>query len=423
MAASPWRPFTLAAGFAAALGGCGRDLGVPPQASVGVPTAALPHVSTRRSEFPPTPSGIQLNLVFNYDVKDTQREIGLVDIVWGASSPYPKQVYNQFYTPFERDGPYGGPSGGHTLAWWKQHHPDWIEYRCDRKEVAYEFGDPNVPINTASPAVRAYQRSSAVDPALAAGYPGIAFDNLDLGNYAHRCGHFAQSGQWVQQYSGNFVDPRFAGYVLEWAKSTFAYIHAYSTTATMAINFSYDADFSAQQNHQLATETDEDLDESGFTNWGAKGENVTTPQEWHDIAGLIRAVQAKDGCYMENGEEPALSKDITQAERLWVVANYLLTRDDCTYVWISGFTKSGAQDYGRILLYPEYDLAIGKPTGSAESVNGAWERAYSSGLALVNPSEKSVTIPLKGSYVDENGTRYTNSITLSKTTGQILLSK
>ena len=346
-----------------------------------------------------------------------------MDVVWGAGAPYPKQVYNQFYTPFERDGPYGGPSGGHTLAWWKRHHPDWIEYRCNRKTVAYEFGDPNVPIDTANPAVQAYQRTSAVDPALTAGYPGIAFDNLSLGNYAHRCGHFTSSRQWAQQYSGRYVDPRFTNYVLAWAQNTFAYIHAYSATATMAINFSYDSGFSEAQNHQLATQTDEDLDESGFTNWGTEGQNVTTPLEWRNIVGLIRAVQANDGCYMENGEEPGLSEDISQAERLWVVANYLLTRDDCTYVWISGFTKTGAQDYGRILLYPEYDLVVGEPTGSAESVNGAWERAYSDGLALVNPSEREITVPLKRWYVDENGTRYTNSIALPKTSGQILLKK
>jgi len=409
-------------GTVAALTGCGGHANqfAPPNSSQTYAFAS-PDLVPRRGQFPPTPSGVHLNLVFNYDVKNVRSEIGVIDVVWGASAPSPKQIYNQFYTPFERDGPYGGPSGGHTLAWWKRHHPDWIEYRCDRKTVAYEFGDANVPIDTANPAVQAYQRTGAVDPALAAGYPGIAFDNLDLGNYAHRCGHFTASGQWVQQYTGRFVDPRFTSYVLEWAKSTFAYIHAHSTTATMAINFSYDGDFNEALNDQLATETDEDLDESGFTNWGTKGQNVTTPQEWRDIVGLILAVQANKGCYMDNGEEPGLSKDITQAERLWVVANYLLIRDDCTYVWISGFTKSGAQDYGRILLYPEYKLAIGAPTGAAVSVNGAWQRAYSGGLALVNPSDDSVTVPLHRTYVDENGKRYSQSITLEATTGEVLL--
>ena len=126
---------------------------------------------------------------------------------------------------------------------------------------------------------------------------------------------------------------------------------------------------------------------------------------------------------MENGEEPSLSKDITQAERLWVVANYLLVRDDCTYVWMSGFTASGQQDYGRILLYPEYSLAVGKPTGAATRSGDAWERSYEGGLALVNPSGRRVTVPLQGQYVDENGQQYSGSIVLEKTSGQILLQR
>jgi hypothetical protein len=404
--------------------GCaGQSAAFTPSRSTETYFTRSPALGTRRGQFPPTPSGVHLNLVFNYAVKDLRSEIGVIDIVWGASAPAPKRIYNGFYTPFERDGPYGGPSDGHTLAWWKQNHPDWIEYRCNRKTVAWEYDERDVPFDIANPAVLAYQRTSAVDPALTAGYNGMDFDNLELGNYWHRCGHYDSSGEWVQQYTGDANDQRYTQDVMASAHSTFAYIHAHSSTGTMAINFSYDSNFSADENHALATQTDELLDEGGFTNFGTKGENVTTPQEWKQIVGLIAAVQANKGCYVENGEEPGLSKDITQAERLWVVANYLLIRDDCTYVWISGFTKSGAQDYGRILLYPEYKLAIGAPAGPAVSVNGAWERAYSGGLALVNPSTSSVTVPLHGTYVNENGKHYSHSITLAATTGDILLKK
>jgi hypothetical protein len=411
----------LGAFLVAALAGCAGAFGAGPPVSHLSRSAASPELSPRRNQFPPTPSGIHLNLVFNYRVKDVHREIGLVDVVWGASSPYPKQVYNQFYTPFERDGPYGA---SHGLSWWKRHHPDWIEYRCDRTTVAFEFGERrNVPIDIANPVVRAYQRSSAVDPALSAGYRGIDFDNLELGDYWHRCGHYKAGGTWVQQYTGKTNDPQYTSDVIGWAKATFGYIHRHSQTATMAINFSYDGNFSAALNHELAVQADEVLDEGGFTNYGTQGHNVTTPQEWRNIVGLIAAVQSNNGCYMENGEEPALSKDMTQAERLWVVANYLLIRDDCTYVWMSGFTKNGGQDYGRILLYPEYSLDVGKPLGDAQATGRAWERLYSNGLALVNPSNFSAKVLLKGEYVDENGRRYSGEITLAKSTGQILLNR
>ncbi len=90
---------------------------------------------------------------------------------------------------------------------------------------------------------------------------------------------------------------------------------------------------------------------------------------------------------------------------------------------MSGFTKSGAQDYGRILLYPEYKLTVGRPAGPAEATGDAWQRPYSAGLALVNPSRHGAKVLLKGEYVDENGRHYAGSITLAATTGEILLSK
>ncbi|MBV8345840.1 MAG: hypothetical protein JO190_12725 [Candidatus Eremiobacteraeota bacterium] len=408
--------------IAAALASCGKAIapGPPALGGAGASNAASPDLVPRREQFPPTPAGVHLNLVFNYRVANLRREIGVVDLVWGARSPYPLRVVNEFYTPFERDGP-DGPS--HGLRWWKRNHPDWIEYRCNRKEVAFEFGERrDVPFDIANPEVLAYQRSSAVDPALAAGYRGIDFDNLELGNYFHRCGHYA-GRKWVQQYSGRNGDPRYTRDVLTWAKDTFAYVHAHSKTATMSINFSYDSNFGADQNEALSLNADEVLAEAGFTNYGARGHNVTTPREWRRIVGLIRAIQAHKGCFMENGEEPSLSKDISQAERLWVVANYLLIRDDCSYMWISGFTPSGGQDYGRIFIYPEYALAVGRPTDGAQPVGEAWERDYSGGLALVNPSYRRVTIPLRGRYVDENGRRYTGSVTLDRTAGQILLKR
>lgn len=405
----------------AALGACMQKALPSSGLSPSYETApGVPATSPRRSEFPPTPSGVHLNLVFNYRVKNVRSEIGVVDVVWGADAPRPKQIANQFYTPFERDGPYGRPA--HSVQWWETHHPDWIEYRCDRKHIAFEFGDDrDVPFDIASPNALQYQRTQAVDPAIDAGYQGIDFDNLALTNYARRCGHYSAAGQWVAQYNGKAIDAAYVHDVLAWASGTFAYVHSFSPTAIMAINYSDEGDLSAHDNDALATSTDEVLDEGGFTNYGAAGGNVTAPAQWHRIVQMIHAVQANGGCYMENGEEPGLSKDISQTERLWVVANYLVIRDDCTYVWMSGFTKTGEQDYGRILLYPEYRLAVGSAVGAPVGIAGAWERVYSAGLALVNPTEHSVKIPLTSAYVDENGKSYAKSITLPATTGQILL--
>ncbi|MBV8490651.1 MAG: hypothetical protein JO199_08990 [Candidatus Eremiobacteraeota bacterium] len=401
--------------------GCARE--TPGAASMSViPTlrsAASPAGAgaPRRALFPPTPSGVHLNLVFNYGVKNVDSEIGVVDLVWGADAPRPRHVFNFNYTTFQREDVYGS---NHSERWWKLHHPDWIEYKCDRKTISYGFGEPNMPFDIANPAVWAYQRLTAVDPPLKAGYQGVAFDNVDLTNDDGRCGHYASDGAWVQQYSGNYGDARYSRDVLAWARSTYAYVHAFSSKATMAMNFSYQFASSFAENYALATQTDLDLAESGFTNWGGPP-NVTTPQEWSAIVKLVQALQAHGTCFMENGEEPGLSKDISQAERLWVVGNYLLTRDSCTYMWISGFTASNQQDYGVLLLYPEYKLPIGAPSGEMTAEAGAWTRTYSGGIAIVNPSERAVTVPLHGAYEDENGTSYSGSIRLPATSAQILL--
>lgn len=416
---APLRFAALGIAVSLAPAACGRPAG--PSTPEALPALRIPAASPapRRAVFPPTHANVHLNLVFNGGVRDLRKEIGVVDVVWGSVSPRPPQVFNQFYTPFERDGPYGGT---HSPAWWKQHHPDWIEYRCDRTTIAYEFGEKaNVPLDIANPGVLAYQRSSAVDPAFAAGYRSIDFDNLSLGNFARRCGHYASSGAWVAQYSGAYGDAAYRNDVIAWAQSTYAYVHAYAPSATMAINYSYQSDSTFAQNMALMTQTDEVLDERGFTNWGDRRDGPATGTEWSQIVRAIRALQNGGTCYMENGEEPGASQDISQAQRLWVVGNYLLTRDDCTYVWMSGFSPSGAQQYGRLWIFPEYGLKVGEPTGSAAAAGKGWERSYANGLVLVNPSNARVTFHLEGRYVDENGKRYASSIALPGGTAQILL--
>lgn len=417
----------LASGiFAACSGAAGTHGGLPSSPTLALTSERAPSMpglaglaAPRRALFPPTPSGVGLELVFNYNVANVERESGLIDVVWGADAPRPRDVFNQSYTTFQREDRYG-PNPTHSVAWWKANHPDWIEYHCNRTKIAFGFGEPNIPLDIANPAVWQYQRTSAVGPALRAGYQGMAFDNVDLDNDDGRCGHFTRSGSWVKQYSGNYADPRYARDVLAWARSTYAYVHAFSPRATMAINFSYQFDAPRAQNLQLMESTDMVLDERGFTNWGGPP-NLPTTHAWNVIAATIATLQAHGTCYMENGEEPGLSAKIAPAERLWVVANYLLSRDACTYVWISGFTAGGAQDYGRIILFPEYALAIGKPIGARTAAGAGWTRAYSGGLVLVNPSGSAVTFALTGSYVDENGATYSGSVTLPSKSGQILL--
>jgi Hypothetical glycosyl hydrolase family 15 len=379
-----------------------------------------PAVAQKRGGlFPDTTANIHLEMVFNYSETDPNVEAGVVDMVWGSSFTTPASVYNTFYIPYSVDDFF------HTLKWYKTHHPDWLEYQCDRKTLAFEFGAKTLaPLDVTNPDVRAYQWSNWVDAPLSSGYAGIVVDTLTLTNDWGRCGHYDSQGNWVQQYSGGGHDARFRRDVLSWEAATYAHVHNASPTATMQVNYSYQFNQPAHDNLTMMTRTDLLFDERGYTNWGTRSRNVTMPAEWAKITDVVSQVQAQGVCYMTNGEEPEITSQISQTERLWVIANYLLVKNHCTYMYMSGFTAGGAQDYGRLITFPEYSIAIGHAVGDRLKQQGIWVRQFSGGWALVNPLNRTAIIKTPdGSWVDVNGAPVGPTITMPAQTGFVLLAK
>ena len=377
-------------------------------------------VSTPRGNlFPKTKGNIHLEMVFNYNLtqKQLNSETGVVDLVWGSSwATLPAGMYNSAYIPISVD------NFTKSVAWYKKNHPDWLEYKCDKKTLAFEFGNKtNAPLDFTNPAVQAFQWTNWVDAPLAAGYQGIAVDTMDLTNDWQRCGHFDRSGTWVQQYTGKSDDPAFRHDLLAWESATYRHVHNYSSTATIQINVSYHFGEPVADNQQLMTTADMVLDERGFTQWGTRP-NVPPPSQWQTIVNQIKYVQARGLCYMTNGEEPGLTKDISQAERLWVIGNYLLVKNNCTYLYMTGFTSTGAQDYGSLITFPEYSIAIGHATGGMKKTQGVWERTFSNGMTIVNPYTTTATVTLPpGHWVDVNGQTVGSTIDLPAQTAQVLL--
>jgi hypothetical protein len=381
-------------------------------AQVDVPVA-------RTGPFPKTHDNIHLEMVFNYDLIPAQlsKETGVVDLVWGSSWPtLPPGMYNTAYIPISVDN-YLNP-----VSWYQTNHPDWLEYLCDRRTLAFEFGTTTLaPLDFTNPAVQAYQWSNWVDAPLAAAYQGIDVDTMDLTNDWQRCGHYDTGGTWVQQYTGQSDDPAFRHDVEGWEAATYQHVHAQSSTATMQVNVTFHFGEPLADNQKLMTTTDLLFDERGFTNWGVTPD-VPTPVQWQAIVSQLRYVQSKGICYMTNGEESALTADISQSARLWVIGNYLLVKNDCTYMYMSGTTASGGQDYGKLITFPEYKIAIGHPTGAMTKTQGVWERAYSNGLTLVNPYNATATVTLpSGTWVDVNGNSVGSPVTLTQQTAQVLL--
>jgi len=136
----------------------------------------------------------------------------------------------------------------------------------------------------------------------------------------------------------------------------------------------------------------------------------------------LKYVQSLGICYMTNGEESGQTANISQAARLWVIGNYLLVKNDCTYMYISGYTATGAQDYGRLITFPEYSIAIGSATDQMRKTQGIWERRFSNGLTMVNPYAATATVTLPaGNWVDVNGNSVGPTLILAGQTAQVLL--
>ena len=184
----------------------------------------------------------------------------------------------------------------------------------------------------------------------------------------------------------------------------------------MWINFSYERWEPAADNARLASAADLIMDERGVTNWGQTGRQWPAPADWLAILRSTRALEAAGRCYLMNGQEPERGRNIPRSARLWNIANYLLLKERCTFMHISG-----VQEYGKLLVYPEYEIPIGHPVGPPSEQEGVWRRAYSNGLVLVNPEDTPATVVLDGSYTDDRGKAVASPVELGPHSAAILL--
>ena len=318
------------------------------------------------------PTTVQVGLVFNHKLLDPKIEVGRVSVVWGAVSGSPPGVLNLLYAS-QTESPV-------SLAWLRQNHPDWIEYKCDRRTIPYQFGSvQQIPVDFANPEVQDWMISAMVAPAAAAGYSGVGFDNLWLYNGWSRCGHVSTSGKWVKQYSGRERDAKYAASVLAWATAMRDRVHQFvvrdganssGKSFIFGLNYSFNAQVNLPMQHQLVDTADLWLDECGVTRCG---QGVPRAASWTATHSMI---QGFHGCYFSNNE----MNTSNAATRGWALANYLLERGSCSYL-----SMERPQQYGVLLDFPEYHLDPGLPLEVAHIVSGRWVRRYSNVTVMVDP--------------------------------------
>ncbi|WP_432838671.1 IPT/TIG domain-containing protein [Dactylosporangium sp. CA-092794] len=379
-----------------------------------------------------TSRDVHLFMPFTTNVQDANTLVDNdppVDLVWGYNhGPVAAvaQVPKLYYAPFDREQSTRWFPQAHDLAWFRSNHPDWIEYRCDRTSVAYEFdATTNVPLNRDDPAVREYLASQYFVPALTAGsgYSGIAFDNLQFNNggtwSGQRCGHYDASGGWVAQYNGTADDPAYRASVVAWAAAMRQWMRASFPGQTFGANMSPDPSYPEQTTAVYAA-LDLIFDEQGFTNGNAASPGPYTDGSWLAVTTALAAAARQGHGLAVINQQPVSFAQVTKAQVQWALANYLLVKNAASGVWISG-----QQEYGTLLNRPEYAAAtVGAPTGDLFADQGVYRRDFTTGLALVNPSSagsRTVQLPANHAWRDLYGGTVAGTVTLPAAAGLVLV--
>jgi hypothetical protein len=397
--------------------------------------------TTSARKLPPvTTSGLGRGQPFNYNepvVKGViQGEEGLLDYVAGAMcSPSPgckgsairnisggPGVWHDGYVPWQFD------HDRHTVRWFQQHHPTWVEYRHHGGPAATAFGVNTPALDTTNPAVQAFMAGEA-DHQLAQGFPGIEWDTGILVNQGRAEGHYDAAGKWIQQYSGSLHDHAFVSAQAAAFGAVAASVRAFFPAAEFTTN----QRFTCSGWSSLPDHIDMIMDEGGFT-YTNQGVPVTTgPGEWCTNLWLS-AVKAyvsmqkndKQGLFLDN-EEPyhvtayMTNSDTTaRADLEYALADYFLVKYAHTYFWWGGDQQYG----GPPVPQTEYGPAntIGSPTDDFYQSRRVYMRDYTNGLVIVNPDPSNTyTVGVPDGLHDLRGNGVGGSVTLPPVSGAVLV--
>jgi hypothetical protein len=149
-----------------------------------------------------------------------------------------------------------------------------------------------------------------------------------------------------------------------------------------------------------------------FLKWGTTaGTGYANEATWQIQLGEVALAQSENKLFL--GVTHSAATDEHAA--VYSYATELLAGDGDT-------DTSLAYDYTTANVFPEYAYQIGQPTGNySVTSNGVYERAFTSGLALVNPSGSTETVSLGGTY-SGSGLSNVSTVTMAPDTGLVLTS-
>jgi len=218
--------------------------------------------------------------------------INQVEFVWGASTTHVKawresspSTKLSYYMPYSRAP---AASLGFTLSFFLKNHPDWILYRCDRKNVAFwdgQSGDTgSVPLDFTNPDVIEWQIRNQSVHAANLNYDMMAFDNYGGGaragaNPGQACGVFDSNGNWEYRFgqnSLNFNDtlsrPEMIEYSLKWIELAHALMRNITPSLGIVPNICIDNNgwLDTDDAKRVMKSVTGVLSERGFSGWGSQ---------------------------------------------------------------------------------------------------------------------------------------------------------
>lgn len=400
--------------------------------------APLSMTAAPRIQLPDPPdTGLPLGQVFDHSVSDQERAQfpGKVYFIWGANSPkQPAGVVASRYLPLGRD-----PDRSHTLAWYQKNHPDWVIYQADRTTPAWGFTYANgncMPLDIANPEAREFYFKTYVAPAVAEGFPVVAFDNAGITNWDHRRGRY-DHGKWIPLFSGERVDEAYAENVIAWLEYLRDRLHTSGAGIAANIKCYDEPALAAAALGREVDAVDVFCDEGGFT--FHRDQNLTGDL-WEKKVTFLQRVAPRHVYFSINSMSAPKStvtppsgpggstakvrgnlRDASAAQVEYAIASFLLVRGKGSLLGLIGY-----DEHGVVVDRPELHSDVGAPLDLAARLpSGLWCRRFERGVVFVNPSpsrDNSVAMTSReGRWKTLRGDTVGSSLVLHAGTGCVLL--
>lgn len=263
-------------------------------------------------------------------------------------------------------------SSGMGYCWVKRHHPRWL---LASSETGHPFQFRNYPsIWETDFGNRAYQRQwihNVLTDVRDHGWSGVEVDNALTTADAYGISGKYPSNSAVQ--AATYSALRNIGHAMR------------DAGVASVFNVGYATSFPGLWQRWLRPV--DGLEQEFYL--GHPGQSAIGTS-WHTYQAEISSCAALNkSCWFQPGK-PSATGSSQSAE--YTLASYLLAADGRQFLGAGNAVPQTARCWH-----------LGAPTGSPHHIGAAWRRYFRWGLALANPTDKSLTVSLGGSYVDARG--------------------